>query len=504
MPTTARVPIVELEDVAIAFGDHQVLDGLNLTIYAGETTFIVGRSGSGKTVLLKLMIGLLVPDRGRVRLFGRDLATVSETELVALRKRIGMLFQNYALFDALDVEDNIEFPLRETARASRRDAARLAHELVEMLGLSGTEHLLPAELSGGMRRRVGLARALVAHPELTLLDEPTTGLDPIMVEKVDEIIAVAKQTYAHTAIIVSHDLASVRRLADRIAFLHDGRIIFTGSADELVRCELPAVRAFVGGGVTAHATEPPPADRPVIELVGLHKRFGDKEVLRGVDLAIYPKRITVLIGASGSGKSVIVKHILGLLQPDSGQVIVFGRDVATLRERELAEMRTHIGLVFQHAALLDWLDVADNVAFPLVERGVAPGRARRRVDDVLGQLGLAELRDRMPDQLSVGERKRVGLARAVVTQPEIVIYDEPTTGQEPPRVREIDDMIVRAQEQLGVTTLVISHDMESAFRIAHTVAMIHDGRIVARGTPTELLASPNVHVHCFVHASAMT
>lgn len=498
-----RAPVVELEDVSIAFGDHRVLEGLNLTIYSGETTFIVGRSGSGKTVLLKLMLRLLRPDRGRIRLFGRDLAHVSETELVELRRRTAMLFQNYALFDALDVEHNIEFPLRETVHASPDDAARLVHELVDMLDLTGSEHVLPAELSGGMRRRVGLARALISHPELTVFDEPTTGLDPIMVEKVDEIMARAKQLYGGTSIVVSHDLTSARRLADRVAFLHDGKIIFTGSYDEFVHSELPPVRAFVGGTATSHPHETPPADQPVIELVDVHKRFGDKEVLRGVDLAIYPRRITALIGASGSGKSVIIKHLLGMLRPDSGKIIVFGKDISTLNERALAELRTRFALVFQHAALLDWLDVGDNIAFPLVERGLSASVRRERVDEMLDRLGLAALRHRMPGEISVGERKRVGLARAMVMRPDVLIYDEPTTGQEPPRVREIDEMIVQTQEQFGVTTLVISHDMESTFRIAHTVAMIHEGRIVACGTPSELLASPNAHVHRFLHASAM-
>jgi ABC-type transporter Mla maintaining outer membrane lipid asymmetry ATPase subunit MlaF len=497
------VPVIELEDVSIAFGDRKVLDGLNLTIYSGETTFIVGRSGSGKTVLLKLMLRLLVPDRGRIRLFGHDLESISETELVELRRRTGMLFQNYALFDALDVEDNIEFPLRETVHASRGEAARLAHELIDMLGLTGSEHVLPGELSGGMRRRVGLARALASHPELTVLDEPTTGLDPLMVERVDEIMAEAKQRYGGTTIVVSHDLASTRRLADRIAFLHDGKIIFTGTYDELVHCELAPVREFVGGSVTAHAHDAPPPGRPVIELVSVRKQFGDKEVLRGVDLAIYPRRITGLIGVSGSGKSVIVKHVMGLVRPDSGKVLVFGKDLATLSERQLAEVRTHIGLVFQHAALLDWLDVGDNVAFPLVERRVPARERRARADEIVERLGLAALRHHMPGELSVGERKRVGLARAMVMRPDILIYDEPTTGQEPPRVREIDEMIVQTQEQFGVTTLVISHDMESTFRIAHTVAMIHEGRIVAFGTPGELLASANAQVHRFLHASAL-
>ncbi|HEU0031431.1 MAG TPA: ATP-binding cassette domain-containing protein [Kofleriaceae bacterium] len=498
-----REPVIELEGVSVAFGDRVVLDGLDLTIHAGETTFIVGRSGSGKTVLLKVMLGLLEPQAGRVRLFGRDLATVSEVELVELRKRMAMLFQNYALFDALSVEDNVEFPLLEGAHVARPDAERLAHQLIRVLGLGGSEQLLPAELSGGMKKRVSLARALVSRPEVVLLDEPTTGLDPIMVEHVDDMIARAKQQYAITSVIVSHDLASAHRLADRIAFLHAGKIAFTGTYDELVHSELPAIRAFFGElAPAATPRETPTSDSPVIELVGVHKSFGDKHVLRGIDLAIYPRRITVLIGASGSGKSVIVKHVMGLMKPDRGKILVFGKDIVALRERELEQLRERFGLVFQHAALLDWMTVAENVAFPLAERHRDPAsEVRDRRDAILERLDIAELRDRLPGQISAGERKRVAIARALITRPEILIYDEPTTGQDPMRTREIDDMIVQTQERFDVTTIVVSHDMASTFRIAHAVAMLHRGRIVAYGSPAELSASANEHVQHFLRAA---
>ncbi len=498
-------PVIALENVSIAFGDKRVLDGLTLDIPRGKTTVIVGRSGSGKTLLLKLMSGLVTPDHGRVRLFDRDLAALSYDELLEVRARMAMLFQNYALFDDMSVADNVELPLRETAHLSPADAARQAHELIEMLGLADSAHLLPGALSGGMKRRAALARALVARPDVALFDEPTTGLDPVMVEQVDELITSARRRFATTMVIITHELASVRRLADRIGFLHDGKIIFVGTYDELMHCELAPVRAFLADASPERAaTTVPSAERPVIELVGVHKRFDDKVVLRGVDLAIYPHRITALIGGSGSGKSVLVKHIMGLLQPDRGKVLVFGDDIVAMNERQLKSVRTRLALVFQHAALLDWLDVEDSVAFPLVEqRRLSNDEIHARVHDVIERLGLAPLRRRMPHELSVGERKRVGLARAMVMQPEILIYDEPTTGQDPVRAHEIDDMIVQAQEQFGVTTIVISHDILSTFRIAHTVAMLHDGAIVACGTPAELRASTDASVHQFLRAASV-
>ena len=508
-------PVIELVDVSIAFGGKQVLAGLNLEIPPGRTTVIIGRSGSGKSVLLKLMMGLLVPDHGRVILFGQDLATLSELARIELRKRMGMVFQNYALFDSLSVDDNIGFTLRTNTRMSQPEIAALAHELTQGLGLAGSEALLPEELSGGMKKRVALARALIANPEVVLFDEPTTGLDPIMIEKVDAMIVLAKQQYQITSVVISHDIASTKRLADKVGFLADGKIVFHGTYDELVHSDEPVVRELVEAAqttrldrtssVTASAT--PSArldDVPTIELIDLTKSFGGKPVLRSINLAIYPHQTTVLIGASGSGKSVIIKHIMGLLKPDRGQVKVFGQDIVPMTEDALNEVRTHFGLLFQSAALLDWLSVYDNVAFPLRERQRSTeSEIRARVTEVLERLNIADVARRMPGSISDGQKKRVGLARAVVVKPDVMIYDEPTTGQDPLRTRDIDAMIETTQRDLDITSIVVSHDMASTFRIAHRIAMLYDGEIAACGTPDEIRASNDPHVQRFIHAGAV-
>ena len=518
-PEDPDQPVIELKDVSLSFGPKKVLEHLNLKITAGQTTVIVGRSGSGKSVLLKLMMGLLAPTSGTVTLFGRDVATVKSLEMLELRKRMGMLFQNYALFDALSVENNVGFTLQENSRLPRRDITKLSRELIRILGLAGSEALLPAELSGGMRKRVALARALVANPEVVLFDEPTTGLDPIMIENVDAMIALAKEQYRITSVIISHDMASTRRLADRIHFLHDGKIVFVGDYDELIASQLPAIRSFFEGAKTSsrlerkqHAAVTPatpveaqrPEDGAIVELVGVHKKFGTKQVLRGIDLPIYPKRITVLIGASGSGKSVIIKHIMGLFKPDSGQINVFGKDIVPMKTLELNEVRQRFGLLFQHAALLDWMTVEDNIAFALRERRqTSRAEIRDRVDEMLTRLKISDIARSMPGHISEGQKKRVGLARAIITKPEIMIYDEPTTGQDPLRTRDIDDMIQQAQEQFDITSIVISHDMASTFRIAHMIALLYRGEIAEYGTPAELLASPNEHVQHFIHAGSV-
>ncbi len=513
-PLDPERPAIELIDVSVSFGDKQVLNKLNLKIIPGKTTVVVGRSGSGKSVLLKLMMGLMRPTSGRVMLFGRDLATVSPIEVLELRKRMGMLFQNYALFDALPVEENVGFTLLENSSMPRRDVMKLAHELIRILGLTGSERLLPSELSGGMKKRVSLARSLIANPEVVLFDEPTTGLDPIMIAQVDEMIALAKDQYQITSAIISHDMASTKRLADTVAFLHDGQIIFEGSFHELMASQLPPIREFVDGAQTSRlsrteggeAVEAVVAitDEPIVELVGLHKYFGDKHVLRGIDLPIYPKRTTVLIGSSGSGKSVIIKHIMGLFKPTRGEIRVMGQNIVGMDDLQLNEMRTHFGLVFQHAALLDWLSVAGNITFPLKERSkLGKGEIRDRVNEMLERLNIKDIRDRMPGEISEGQKKRVGLARAMVMKPEIMIYDEPTTGQDPLRTRDIDNMIQETQEQFDITSIVISHDMSSTFRIAHMIALLNKGEIAAYGTPAQVRASTDPHVQKFIHAGAV-
>jgi ABC-type transporter Mla maintaining outer membrane lipid asymmetry ATPase subunit MlaF len=201
---------------------------------------------------------------------------------------------------------------------------------------------------------------------------------------------------------------------------------------------------------------------------------------------------------------VIIKHIMGLFKPDSGQIKVFGSDIVKMNELELNEVRRRFGLLFQHAALLDWLTVEENIAFPLRERGTTErGEIRERVGEMLTRLNITDIARRMPAEISEGQKKRVGLARAIVTKPEIMIYDEPTTGQDPLRTRDIDDMIQQTQERFDITSVVISHDMASTFRIGHMITMLYQGRIVAFGSPAELRASPDPHVQRFIHAGSV-
>ena len=226
----------------------------------------------------------------------------------------------------------------------------------------------------------------------------------------------------------------------------------------------------------------------VIEVRDLWKTFGGNQVLRGVWLKMMPGTTTVVLGASGSGKTVLMKHIMGLFKPDQGQVIVDGENVSTMSRQQLAVFRERMGMVFQSSALFDSMTVGDNVAFPLREHnpGLSEQEILEKVKEKLAVVDLHDVEQKYPAELSGGMRKRVGLARAIVREPKIVLYDEPTTGLDPLTTESVDEMIIHARERLSVTSVVISHDIGSAFHIGDRIAVINEGRIVEEGTPQEV------------------
>jgi phospholipid/cholesterol/gamma-HCH transport system ATP-binding protein len=241
--------------------------------------------------------------------------------------------------------------------------------------------------------------------------------------------------------------------------------------------------------------------RPVIEIHDLHKSFGKNAVLRGIDLTVREGSTTVIVGGSGSGKSVLMKHIIGLLRPDSGQVIIEGERFDDLPERDRQRVRAKFGMVFQNAALFDSLSCGENVAFPLRQRTKLKERAIQEVvRKKLDAVGLSQIADRLPSEISGGMRKRVGLARALALDPKIVLYDEPTTGLDPITTGNVDEMVVKAAHQFKVTSVVISHDVGSAFRIADHMAVLYQGRLVADGKPEDVRRSDHPFVKEFFSA----
>lgn len=247
--------MIEIINLSKSFNDHKVLDDLNLTINSGETTVIIGRSGCGKSVLLKHIIGIMKPDSGQILINGKDVARMDEKELSGLRMKFGMLFQGAALFDSLSVMENIAFGMIEHTNASKADILKRTKECLALVGLKDIEDKKPAELSGGMRKRVGLARAICIKPEMILYDEPTTGVDPIMGDAINDLIIELHNKLKVTSIAVTHDMTSAYKIADRIAMLYNGKIIAVGAPDEIKGTKDPIVRQFVTGAGKGPITE---------------------------------------------------------------------------------------------------------------------------------------------------------------------------------------------------------------------------------------------------------
>ena len=239
------------------FGDNQVLAGVDLDIERGKVNVIIGASGAGKSVLIKHFMCLLRPDRGSIWVDGVDVFALDQQALAKFRRRFGLVFQFAALFDSLSVEDNCAFPLREHTKKSRAEIRDIVADRLTTLGLAGTQKKFPAELSGGMRKRVGLARALVLEPAILMFDEPTTGLDPLATRNVDEMVLSTMERYKVTSVVISHDMASVFRIADRIALLHQRRIAAVGTVDEIRASDDPYLREFIttSGVAAASARE---------------------------------------------------------------------------------------------------------------------------------------------------------------------------------------------------------------------------------------------------------
>jgi phospholipid/cholesterol/gamma-HCH transport system ATP-binding protein len=240
-----QAPIIEIKDLHKSFEGLRVLAGVDLDIRRGETITIVGGSGTGKSVLLKLISGLEKPEKGVIRIDKKDITPLKEDELVPIRRRIGMLFQGAALFDSLSAGENVAYPIREHFRLPEKDIQRIVREKLHLVGLDGVEEKMPAELSGGMKKRVGLARAIAIDPEIILYDEPTTGLDPANTQRINQLIVELQRILKVTSIVVTHDLDSAYAITDRLALLYKGRIVMKGTKKEFKTSAIKEVQDFI-------------------------------------------------------------------------------------------------------------------------------------------------------------------------------------------------------------------------------------------------------------------
>jgi phospholipid/cholesterol/gamma-HCH transport system ATP-binding protein len=255
--------MIEIRDLTKSFGEQHVLSGVDLDVATGESLVVLGRSGSGKSVLLKLIIGLIQPDRGTIKVDGRTLEGMEYDDLADLRKRFGMLFQMAALFDSMTVAQNIGLALREHTNKTAKEIERIVGEKLALVNLEGIENKKPSDLSGGMRKRVGLARAIAMDPDYILYDEPTTGLDPVNAQQINELIRDLQEKLNVTSIVVTHDMKSAYFVGDRLCLLHEGRIHFDGTPEEIIRSDDPVVRQFTRaeaeGPLTEYDVRPGPA-----------------------------------------------------------------------------------------------------------------------------------------------------------------------------------------------------------------------------------------------------
>jgi phospholipid/cholesterol/gamma-HCH transport system ATP-binding protein len=239
--------MIEVRDLTKSFGAQLVLDSVSFRIENGESVAIIGRSGSGKSVLLKHLIGLLQPDKGEVLIDGENIVPMNERQLLRVRRKFGMLFQSAALFDSMTVAENVAFWLRRHEHLTEAEIGRRVAETLEMVDLPGTEDKNPAELSGGMRKRVGLARAIIYEPQILLYDEPTTGLDPIVSDSIDQLILRVRDRLKVTTVAVTHDMRTARRVGQRVLMLHNKKIYVNGTPDQIFDSLDPVVRQFVDG-----------------------------------------------------------------------------------------------------------------------------------------------------------------------------------------------------------------------------------------------------------------
>lgn len=250
--------MIEVRQLRKAFGRQQVLDGVDLSIDEGDSAVIIGASGGGKSVLLKHIIGLLTPDSGTVLIDGQDIAGLSERALIQVRRLFGLVFQSAALFDSMTVAENVGFALSRDRKLSRAEIAKKVDRVLDLVDLENTQHKKPAELSGGMRKRVGLARAIVYEPRIVLYDEPTTGLDPVVSDSIDHLIMRVCRELKVTSVVVTHDMRSARRVGNRVFMLHEGRMRASGTPEEIFSSRDPVVHRFVNGISDASIQETAP------------------------------------------------------------------------------------------------------------------------------------------------------------------------------------------------------------------------------------------------------
>jgi peptide/nickel transport system ATP-binding protein len=521
--------LLEIEDLHVTYRSPQGLvhavDGAALSVSPGEVVAVVGESGSGKSTMVHSVLGLLPAggriESGRILFHGRDLVRFGEKAMRGVRGReIGFVPQDpmVSLNPVKRVGEQVAEVLRAHGLASRAGAANSAVDLLEQAGLTQPQvraRQYPHELSGGMRQRALIAIALAGRPDLIIADEPTSALDVTVQRRILDHLEQLAADRGTAVLLVTHDLAVAAERATRIAVMSGGRLVEQAAAAQIMNRpshpytqRLLAAAPSLASGRLGIPSTPGPV---LLEADGLTKDFplprtsGGPRTVRAVDSASFTVlrgETFALVGESGSGKSTVARLVMGLERPTTGTVTFDGLDVATARGAALRGLRRRAQLVHQnpYASLNPRLPVRDVIAEPLRSFKVA-GRADRaaRVAELADQVALpASALDRRPAELSGGQRQRVAIARALALRPDLVVYDEPVSALDVSVQDQILRLIVRLQEELGLSYLFISHDLAVVGQIADRIGVMRQGRLVETGDRAHVLTRPDTE-----HARAL-
>jgi len=507
---TGPPPALTVSDLTVEYGDTVAVDGAGLTLRRDETLGVVGESGSGKSSFALALLDLLrSPGRvtdGRVTLY-TDRAYDDDIRLTDVRGD-AISFVPQEAMNALNPRVRLVGQVAEAVRTHRdcdREVAESrARETLESVGLPPESHdRYPFELSGGMRQRGVIAMALVNDPSVLVVDEPTTGLDMMTTVALLELLEEIRAERALATVVISHDLATVTRVADRVAVMQAGRFVEVGptarlrsAPDHPYTRELLDARTPMPTPTAGDAGASGDAVEPHLVYDGVSKSFGDETVLDGVDLTVGRGRSVALLGESGAGKSTLGRMALGLVAPDAGSVSVDGDAVGAWRSRDRRGLGRAAHYVFQdpYSSLAPNRPVERVVAEPLDIHDVGTDAERvDRVHRALADVGLTptdEYAGRYPSELSGGERQRVAFARALVHEPSLLVADEPTSMLDAPCQRELLELLYDLVDDRGITLLHITHDIAQAATFAEELAVLHDGRIVERAPVASMLRSP--------------
>lgn len=516
--------LLDVDKLSVAIGAVAIIKDLSFELRGGEILGLVGASGSGKSMTALAIMQLLprtASQSGTVRLRGEVLTGKSAQQMREIRGRdIAMVFQQPmdALNPLMRIGDQVAETIRVHRNASRLEERNAAREMLDLVGLEGADaqDRLPYELSGGQRQRAAIAMAVIMSPALLIADEPTTALDVIAQAQILSLLKDLVRTRNMGMLFVSHDLAVISQLADRVAVMQEGRIVEQAATPELLRhARQPYTQALLAAAdlKPRRKVERPKESDPILQVRGIVREYPRRRrslwhteiasrAVDGVSLSVHAGETVGLVGESGSGKSSLLKVVLALEQAQEGEVRLLGEQFSTARGAPLRRLRRSLQAVFQdpYGSFDPRWTVERLIAEPfyLLDSPPTPGERRRKVNAILEQVGLsaADAR-RLPREFSGGERQRIAIARALVTEPAVIAFDEAVSALDMLLRGQILDLLAELAERLKVAYLFVSHDLRVIRAIADHVYVMQRGRIVEEGATEAIFSAPR---HAYTRA----